>query len=77
MLETLKIRLRSSIRLLIGIVGFGIIAYAVVGLYTTHQRAQGAGATLGPRYESVFTAVAEGYFILFGIGVVMVLIVSK
>jgi hypothetical protein len=77
MFEPLWIRFRSILRLLIGVVGFGLIAYAVVGLYATHQRAQGAEIPLGVRYESVFTSVAEGYFLMFGAGVVIVLLVSR
>jgi len=77
MLETLKVRLRSNFRLLIGIIGFGIIAYAIAGLYVLHRQARDAQILLGTRYESAFTTAGEEYLILFGIGVVVVLIASR
>jgi len=77
MFEVLKVRIRSNIRLLIGVVGFGLIAYAIAGLYTTHRQAQGSEIVPGVRYENVFTTAAEGYFAVFAIGIIIVLIASR
>ena len=77
MSEGLKVKLRSNIRLLIGVVGFGLIAYATAGLYTTHRQTQDAVAVQGVRYENIFTTAAEGYFAVFGIGSIIVLIASR
>lgn len=73
MLEVLKIRFWSSIRIILGLVGFGIIAYSLVGLYNTHQEVRGTQLLINARYETIFTAAAETDIILFGIGAFIVL----
>ena len=76
--EVVAIRIKSVTTLLAGIFGFGLIGYALWGLYGVYSDVHTARNLIpSHEFEGLFIGAGETYILLLGAGIAIVLIVTR
>lgn len=76
--ELWRLRARRWTRYIVGILGFTIIGYALLGIYQTYETARAASVWApGVGVEEIFMSSVEGQLVLFAVGVAVVYIAAR